>query len=78
MLPPADSEKERAWSSAGTDLLLQILWRIDLRLSALEMDSEGRGSDSCEDMIDELNAIIEGDRQRNLPSAEPGPAGGKE
>ena len=38
--------------------LLCILQRMDIRIQALEMDSEGRGADSQRDEIEELRKAI--------------------
>ena len=38
--------------------LLCILQRMDIRIQALEMDSEGRGADSQDDEIEQLRKAI--------------------
>ncbi len=44
-------------------LLSSILHNLDIRLSALEMDSDGRGYDGCNDDIDTLR-----DLQKRAPA----------
>ena len=51
--------------------LTWILGKLDRRISALEMDSEGRGSESCSDDIEALESLLDRERQTDGPESTP-------
>jgi hypothetical protein len=51
--------------------LIWILKQLDRRISALEMDSEGRGDDTCRPEIEELETVLDRERQTDGPESAP-------